>query len=140
MTIILEKKLTQNLLEFYEKMASWEHSVVKDSDISHTQMHAIEIIGHHKSLKMNELAKIMGVTTGTITVMIDRLEQNKLVKRKPHKTDRRAYLLVLTEKGLKYYKEHLNLHLKLTQEIIVSLDEKDITNFNSILEKINDIF
>jgi DNA-binding MarR family transcriptional regulator len=89
---------------------------------------------------MNELAKIMGVTTGTITVMIDRLEQNKLVKRKPHKTDRRAYLLVLTEKGLKYYKEHLNLHLKLTQEIIVSLDEKDITNFNSILEKINDIF
>jgi DNA-binding MarR family transcriptional regulator len=140
MTLNLEKKLTQNLLEFYEKMSSWEHSVVKDSDISHTQMHALEIIGHHQNLKMNELANKMGVTTGTITVMIDRLEQNNLVTRKPHKTDRRAYLLVLTEKGLKYYKEHLNFHLKLTQEVIIALNEKDIESFNEILEKINKIF
>jgi DNA-binding MarR family transcriptional regulator len=89
---------------------------------------------------MNELAKIMGVTTGTITVMIDRLGKKNLVKRSPHETDRRAYLLVLTEKGLQSYQEHLNLHLKLTQDLITTLDDKEIKKLDAILEKLNENF
>jgi DNA-binding MarR family transcriptional regulator len=130
-----EKNLTHTLLEFYEKMNSWEHSVVRDSDISHTQMHAIEIIGHHRNLKISELARRMGVTTGTTTVMVDRLEQKGLVSRRPYENDRRAYSLVLTDEGWAYFEEHQVIHHKLTQEIISELDEAEIRSLYEILEK-----
>jgi len=55
-------------------MSSWEHAVVKESGLTPVQMHAIEILGHQESLRMKELAHKLGVTTGTLTVMIDRLE------------------------------------------------------------------
>ena len=69
------KTLARNIVEFYEKLSSWEHEVVRGSDLTPNQMHAIEIVGHEKSLRMKELAERLGVTTGTLTVTVDRLEQ-----------------------------------------------------------------
>jgi hypothetical protein len=37
--------LSKLMLEFYEKMASWEHSVVKPTGLSPAQMHTIEMSG-----------------------------------------------------------------------------------------------
>jgi len=85
-------KLSSQLVEFYEKMSSWEHDVVKNSGLSPAQMHTIEIVGHAVSLRMKELAGKMGVTTGTLTVMVDRLEEQGLLHRIPHEKDRRPGL------------------------------------------------
>ncbi len=62
--------LSQLIIELYDKISSWEHEVVKKSGLSPAQMHAVEIIGHHQKLRMKELAAKMGITTGTLTVMI----------------------------------------------------------------------
>ena len=98
--------LSQLMLEFYEKMASWEHSVVKQTGLSPAQMHTIEMIGHHQSLRMKELASRMGITTGTLTVMIDRLEKAGLVVRQPNANDRRSFHIVLTGEGRRHFEEH----------------------------------
>ena len=90
------KELARNIVEFYERLSSWEHAVVKGSDLTPGQMHAIEIIGHEKSLRMKELAEKLGVTTGTLTVTVDRLERKGLIERRPHETDRRSYRVRLT--------------------------------------------
>lgn len=93
--------LSHQLIELYDKVSSWEHSVVKDSGLSPAQMHTIEVIGHRKNLRMKELAERLGVTTGTLTIGVDNLEKLGLVARKPHDTDRRSYFVVLTDKGEK---------------------------------------
>ncbi|WDN88600.1 hypothetical protein BuS5_01568 [Desulfosarcina sp. BuS5] len=130
------EKLSSILIELYEKMSSWEHAVVKESGLTPAQMHAIEIMGHQESLRMKELAQKLGVTTGTLTVMIDRLEQNDLILRKPHENDRRSIVLVLTKKGQKYFKEHHKLHLELTSEITSSLNEDETKQFYTFIEKL----
>ena len=117
-------------------MSSWEHAVVKESGLTPAQMHAIEIMGHQESLRMKELAQKLGVTTGTLTVMIDRLEQNDLILRKPNENDRRSIVLVLTKKGQKYFKEHHKLHLELTSEITSSLNEDETKQFYTFIEKL----
>ncbi len=129
-------RLSQLMLEFYEKMASWEHSVVKQTGLSPAQMHAVEMIGHHPNLRMKELASRMGITTGTLTVMIDRLEKNKLVARRPHARDRRSYNIALTPKGRRHFKEHHQLHLALTREITVPLTNAEIQALENSLMKI----
>jgi len=131
-------KLSHQLVELYEKLSSWEQGVVKSSGLSTAQMHTIEIIGHSGSLRMKELAKKMGVTTGTLTVMVDRLEQQGLLRRQAHETDRRSYLIVLTDKGEKLFAEHHQFHLGLTKEFTALLSSEELKQFSSILEKIID--
>ncbi len=133
------EKLSHQLIELYGKLSSWEQDVVKSSSLSPAQMHTIEIVGHEPhgaTLRMKDLAKKMGVTTGTLTVMIDRLEQQGLLKRTPHETDRRSYLIALTEKGQGLFVEHHQYHLRLTEEITATLSTEEQALFSATLEKI----
>jgi DNA-binding MarR family transcriptional regulator len=129
------KDLARNIVEFYEKLSSWEHEVVRGSDLTPNQMHAIEIIGHERSLRMKELAERLGVTTGTLTVTVDRLEQKGLIERQPHETDRRSYRVILTPSGQKHFAKHHEFHLKLTEEIASVLTPDELESFNSVLGK-----
>ena len=134
------ENISSILIELYEKMSSWEHAVVKESGLTPAQMHAIEILGHKESLRMKELAQKLGVTTGTLTVMVDRLEQNGLILREPHEKDRRSIMIVLTKKGQKYFEEHHKLHLELTREITSSLNEDETKQFYTFIEKLVSLF
>jgi len=131
-------KLSHQLVEFYEKMSSWEHDVVKNSGLSTAQMHAIEIVGHAVSLRMKELAGKMGVTTGTLTVMVDRLEEQGLLQRIPHEKDRRSWLVELTDKGRMHFHQHHQYHLRLTEEITAALSAEEQEIFGVLLAKIID--
>ena len=136
----LQEQLSQILIEFYEKMSSWEHEVVNETGISLAQMHTIEIIGHHENLRMKEIAQKMGVTTGSLTVMVDRLEKNGLVSRQPHPKDRRSYVLLLTEKGKQYHKEHHKLHVGLTKELTSNLNEDEIRQLMRLMNQLTQHF
>ncbi|WP_319471999.1 MarR family transcriptional regulator [uncultured Pseudodesulfovibrio sp.] len=133
-------QLTQLIVEFYEKLSSWEHSVVRDQGLTLPQVHALEILGTHTALRMKELAERMGVTTGTLTVLADRLEKADLIRRRPHETDRRSILVELTEKGHAVYTEHDQLHMQLTRDITVGLSKDEQTSLVLALEKMNKEF
>lgn len=128
--------LARQLIEFYEKISSWEHEVVKSSSLSPAQMHTIEIIGHAGSLRMKELAGMMGVTTGSLTVMVDRLVRMNLLERQPHASDRRSWLVTLTESGQKLFAEHHQYYLQFTREITSSLTGEEEALFAGLLAKI----
>lgn len=132
--------LTHQIVEFYEKLSSWEHGVVKGKGITLPQMHTLEILGVHGPLRMKELADRMGVTTGTLTVLVDRLEQKALVRRVPNPADRRSYLVELTETGAKRYREHDTLHDRLTRELTADMDKEEIEALARALEKMNAAF
>ena len=128
------EKLSHQLAEFYDKMASWEHSIVKDSGLSPTQIHTVEIIGHNRDMRMKELAERLGVTTGTLTVGVDKLEKLGLVERKPHETDRRSWLIVLTDEGKKMYEQHHKFHQQFTNEISRDLTVEQIKTLTEYLD------
>lgn len=130
--------LSNQLIELYDKISSWEHSVVKDSGLSPAQMHTIEVIGHKKNLRMKELAEKLGVTTGTLTIAVDKLEKLELVARKPHDTDRRSYFVILTEKGEKIFEEHHRFHENFTGEISTELSNSEVATLSKLLGKILD--
>jgi DNA-binding MarR family transcriptional regulator len=126
--------LSHQLAEFYDKMASWEHSIVKDSGLSPAQMHTVEIIGHNQDMRMKELAERLGVTTGSLTVGVDKLEKLGLVQRKPHRKDRRSWLIVLTSEGEKMYEQHHKFHQQFTNEISRDLSIEQITTLTESLD------
>jgi DNA-binding MarR family transcriptional regulator len=52
-----------------------------------------------RPMPMGELASVMGIDAPYATVVVDDLETQGLVVRRPHPTDRRAKLVELTRKG-----------------------------------------
>lgn len=133
-------ELTHLIVEFYEKLSSWEHCVVRDKGLTLPQVHALEILGTHKAMRMKELASKMGVTTGTLTVLADRLEKAGMIRRKPHEEDRRSILVELTEQGQQVFEEHDELHNQLTRDITVGLSKSDRALLAEMLKKMNKEF
>lgn len=135
------ERLSDLLLEFYEKLSAWEQAVVRDNAITLPQMHTLEILGQQENpLRMKELAAKMGITTGTLTVNVDRLEKQGLVARIPHETDRRSILITLTESGQALHEEHHGHHLHLTRELQAALSPEETRHLQNILTKLIQVF
>ncbi|WP_243545416.1 MarR family winged helix-turn-helix transcriptional regulator [Pseudodesulfovibrio tunisiensis] len=133
-------ELTQLIVEFYEKLSSWEHCVVRDQGFTLPQIHTLEILGTHEQLRMKELAERMGVTTGSLTVMVDRLEKAGLVRRRPHESDRRSIMVELTDTGRDLFREHDELHLQLTRDITSKLSDSERDELARMLRAMNSEF
>ncbi|MCA0759460.1 MarR family winged helix-turn-helix transcriptional regulator [Vibrio vulnificus] len=134
------EKLNQTLTEFYDKMSSWEQSVVKETGYSLAQIHTIEVLGCHGALRMKELAEKLGITTGTLTVQIEKLVKAELIERCALPEDRRAIVVKLTEAGQVIHRQHNQLHLDLVRELTRHIDEEQQALLFSCLEKMNQEF
>ena len=54
---------------------------------------------HAEGLKMNELSRLLMVTGGNVTAIVDQLEKEGLVERLDEPADRRAFRIRLTRSG-----------------------------------------
>ena len=133
----MKDELTHELFSFFNGFSSWENSVIRASDLTVSEAHAIEILGGHGKMNMKTLSQRLGVTTGTTTVTVDRLEKKEYAIREPLKEDRRVYLISLTPKGQQAYSEHHQYHTSLSDQIISVLSEEEATQLYSLLQKIN---
>lgn len=131
------EELTDELVLYFNGFASWENSVIRLSDLSVSEAHAIEALGQYGTMNMKSLAGKLGVTTGTVTATVDRLESNGYAKRRTTKADRRVNLISLTEKGAKAFEEHHRFHLELTERMLDCLQEEKTRQLLEIIKKIN---
>lgn len=129
--------LTHELFRFFNGFSSWENSVIRASDLTVSEVHAIEVLGQYGQMNMKSVAMKLGVTTGTTTVTIDRLERKKYAKRETSLQDRRVYLISLTEKGLQAYDEHHKYHSELSRQILGVLSKEESEQLLTTLQKIN---
>jgi DNA-binding MarR family transcriptional regulator len=134
------EKLNHSIIEFYDKLSSWEQSAVRDKHYSLAQTHTIEVLGSHGAMRMKELAGRLGITTGTLTVQVDKLVNAGFIERRPHQSDRRSIVVDLTDAGQRFYREHDDLHLTLTQDITANLDENERAILLQCLSKMNTEF
>lgn len=134
------EKLNHTLIEFYEKLSSWETQIVKDQGFSLTLIHAVEILGAFGAMPMKELASKVGVTTGTLTVQVDNLTKAGLVQRVPHEKDRRSILVELTDKGSQLFAEHDKQHLLLTQRLTEQFSDNEIKQLEALMNRLNQAF
>ena len=132
--------LTQTIIEFFEKMSSWEQAVAKEIGLGTTQVHALEILGSCGAMKMKELAERMGVTTGTLTVLVDKLEEKGLLRRVPHESDRRSYRIELTEEGNQACGRHFRLHDGLTHDLTASFSAEELDTLASLMGRMVESF
>src|SRR2546426_9839918 len=97
----------------------------------------LEALLHKGPLPINEIGKKVLLTSGSITVAVDRLETKGLVERRAHGTDRRAKIVHLTKEGRKVitraYADHAADMERLASASLTGAERKTLI---SLLKKI----
>ncbi|EFC91901.1 transcriptional regulator, MarR family [Dethiosulfovibrio peptidovorans DSM 11002] len=125
--------MTDLLVEFCEKFSGWEGAVAKLGRLSPAQMRTIGVIGRNRNLRMKDIAEKMELTTGTVTVMVDRLQEMGLVERCRNEMDRRSYRIVLSSKGEEYFQRHSQKQRELVKRLALKLNDDEQDNLIGFL-------
>lgn len=75
-------------------------SILDQYKVSEVEVNIIRYLQAHEMQKMKEVGEHFNIKLSTLTSTIDKLEKNKLVKRKNSKEDRRVIYIRPTAKGL----------------------------------------
>ena len=73
-----------------------------------------------------ELARYTGLTTGSTTAMLDRLEEAKFIRRKPNPNDRRGVLIEINEKWAETAGPLVAGVQKAQRELIASYSQEEL--------------
>ncbi|MDX6497453.1 MAG: MarR family transcriptional regulator, and catechol-resistance regulon repressor [Blastocatellia bacterium] len=80
---------------------AYAEASISELEMCGSDFAVLEALLHKGPLPVNEIGKKILLTSGSITVAVDRLEKKGLVERRAHGTDRRARIVHLTKAGRK---------------------------------------
>jgi MarR family 2-MHQ and catechol resistance regulon transcriptional repressor len=110
---------------------------ISSLDMCGSDFAVLEALLHKGPLPVNEIGKKVLLTSGSITVAVDRLETKGLVERRAHGTDRRARIVHLTKEGRKVitraYADHAADMERLARASLTKAERKTLI---SLLKKI----
>lgn len=135
-----EEKFNDVLLDIFDGILITEEKALRTgsfSDLTIAELHTLESIGPYDARTMSETAATLGVTTGTLTVAVDRLVRKGYVKRERDQNDRRIVRVMLTKKGKLAYRIHSKFHHLLVERITHGLDEERRTILLDMLDNIS---
>ena len=83
-----------------------------------------------------EIANLLDKDKPNITRILDIMEKNGLVKRRPDPYDRRKYLIFLTDKGRKMEEKLTPLSIAVRKKAFRNISDRELKKFTQIIEKI----
>ena len=92
-----------------------------------------------EGLKMNELSRLLMVTGGNITGIVDQLVKEGLVERVDDAADRRAWRVRLTRAGDKAFAEMARAHEEWVVELLSGLSRRDSDALMQLLARLKQV-
>lgn len=89
------------LMKAHEAMRQHAERHIHSLGIGFSDFAALEVLLHKGPLPVNEIGRLVRLTSGSMTTAVDRLERKGLVERGHDPADRRARVVHLTDAGRK---------------------------------------
>ena len=91
---------------------------------------------HPEGLKMNELSRLLMVTGGNVTAIVDQLEREGQVERFDEPTDRRAFRIHLTRAGERVFAEMAGEHEEWVIGLLHGMSRREQDELLKLLAKV----
>jgi len=91
---------------------------------------------HPEGLKMNALSRLLMVTGGNVTAIVDQLEKEGLVERLEEPADRRAFRIRLTKAGERSFAEMARAHEAWVVDMLGGLSRREHEELLKLLAKL----
>ena len=124
----INETLNEVLVKLFRDINTIEERAIRTEeyrDVTANDMHVIEAIGTGAPKNMTTVAKLLSVTTGTLTISMNSLVKKGYVQRVRSEEDRRVVLVSLTETGKRAFAHHKQFHDAMIREVLKGLDGEE---------------
>lgn len=140
----LKTELNELLVDIFHTILKNELKMINYStnqDLSMREIHLLEVIGKNpKGITISDIAKKIGITLASITVMVQKLESRNLLIRNKNETDARSHLLTLSPEGKEIDYYHHDFHVNMINNITSGLTELEETILFEFVKRLNQFF
>ncbi len=96
----------------------------------------LDYLGEKSSSKMSDLAKVLGISMGAVTGIVDKMIFLKLVKRERSDEDRRVVFVVLLDKGKDVSEKFNDAKRNIVNDLFSILTEKEKQDYLLLIQKV----
>lgn len=132
--------LMRELARAYQAFASYDASGYRDSGLTVAQADVIFTLGNTDGLTFKYIGEKTLITKGTLTGVIDRLEQKGLVKRVASSDDRRCTQVTLTRRGNRVFEKEFPRQIAYLKKRFGKLSQSDMQAAFASLKKLRELF
>jgi len=125
------RRMVANSVLFNQQMAG-------TLNINPIDLQFINLLGIDGPMTPGRLAGLCGLTTGGVTVVLDRLEKARVVKRAPNPADRRSYLVSVLPKFLRSAEGAYAKMTEATTTLLAQFSDRELAVIVRFLQKANE--
>lgn len=130
----------RELVRAYQAYAAYSENHIRQLGLTPCQFDVIATLGNTNGMTMGELAEQTLVTKGTLTGVIDRLEQKQLVRREVPENNRRCFLVILTPEGQAVFRQTFPQHIAYLKSCFEQLETTELELLRILLQKLRRTF
>ena len=135
----LLESLTHRLQRYGMRSVLFQQNMAQKIGVSHTDLKSAEILNETGPITAGELSKITGLSTGSVTALINRLEKSGYVKRERDQLDGRRVMIAPIPERQEQIKSHYQSLSMATKELCSSYNEQELILINQFVEDITKI-
>jgi len=118
-------RLVDEFAVFGPLYLKWVRSRLQDGGTTYARMRLLGALHCKGPQIMSSISDELGVTRRNVTALVDALEEEDLVRRKPHPTDRRATVIEMTDRGERTMDRAYDEHRIAVAGLFEGLDEEE---------------
>ena len=103
-------------------------------NLTSAQIKLLTCFSDKDELTMTELSRNLSVSMPTMTAMVDRLVNSKMVERERGSIDRRVVKVRLTDAGEKILKKLTRIRRKEMEKVLMNLNKEEMKNYLTSIE------
>ena len=116
----------RELAQSYHAFSAYSAAHVRQLGLTPAQFDVIATLGNTQGMPLSQLAQQTLITKGTLTGIIDRLEEKGMVRREVPAGDRRSFLAVLTPAGEALFAQVFPAHIAYLRRAFAEGDEGEL--------------
>jgi len=132
----LSLKLFVVLSRVYRKLTDLSNKSIAQYKLNPTEFAVLELLFHKGKQPLQLIGEKILIASGSITYVVDKLEQKGLVNRNPCLSDRRVIYAELTDDGVKLMEEIFPGHELILHEQMSDLTREEKSFLIHLLKKI----
>lgn len=125
------------LANIKNKMRNKMNESLKSYGLTAEQRAILLILSEKKSLTQVELCNLTSMVASNLSTTLKRIENKNYIKKIPHPTDPRAYLVELTEQSIEIINIIRDLGNQIRNEMLNNIDLEELKTTCKVLNLIN---
>jgi DNA-binding MarR family transcriptional regulator len=135
----LSERVSQAVLRFIAAVVLHNQAVAARVGLGASDAQVLSLLTVNGPMTPSQLASLTGLTTGSVTALLDRLERGHYVRRERDTKDRRKILVVPQEEGQQRLARHYAGYGEHMQSVLARLTPHELETIAEFLDNMTDV-